>query len=127
MTEPSQHFSWAEAACHDGTAVPDELRPNIIKLCTQLEVLRADLGQPIHVDDMYRTPAHNSTVGGAPSSQHLLGKAADIRVDGLTPTQLRAAIQKLIAAECMLEGGVGLYSSFVHYDIRGHRARWSVP
>lgn len=120
----TEHFSWAEAACHDGTEVPDNLCLNVINLCDQLEALRASLGVPIHVDDMYRTPAHNAAVGGAPHSQHLLGKAADIRVPGMSAADLHSRIEALIAAGEILEGGLGLYASFVHYDVRGHRARW---
>lgn len=129
MTDPdliTPHFSWSrEARCHDGTEVPDELRPNIVRLCAQLEALRADLGEPIVVNDMYRTAAHNAAVGGEPGSQHLLGKAADIRVAGLSPAALHARIEALIATGRIQEGGLGLYSGFVHYDVRGHHARWN--
>lgn len=43
-----------------------------------LDPLRAAWGRPITVNSGYRCPALNRAVGGAASSQHLLGKAADI-------------------------------------------------
>jgi hypothetical protein len=55
---------------------------NAKQLCNVLlEPIRAQFG-PIAVDDGYRNPAHNASVGGAPDSQHLYegqNSAADIR------------------------------------------------
>jgi hypothetical protein len=34
-------------------------------------------------------------------------------------------IENLIAQGKIIEGGVGIYPTFVHYDIRGTKARWS--
>jgi uncharacterized protein YcbK (DUF882 family) len=55
---------------------------------------------------------------------HVKGKAADIVVQGYTPTQLAAVIFKLIEEKKIRQGGVGIYPTFVHYDIRGTKARW---
>jgi uncharacterized protein YcbK (DUF882 family) len=52
--------------------------------------------------------------------------AADIKVKGLTPLEVYNAIEKLIADGKMKQGGLGLYRSWVHYDIRGVKARWGV-
>jgi hypothetical protein len=43
-----------------------------------LDVARERLGKPIRVNCGYRSPALNKKVGGANSSQHLTGEAADI-------------------------------------------------
>ena len=44
-----------------------------------LDPLREAYGQPIVVTSGYRSPRLNKAVGGATSSQHCLGQAADIR------------------------------------------------
>lgn len=45
---------------------------------TLLEPIRDLLGAPLHVDSGYRSPALNGAVGGAASSAHLDGRAADL-------------------------------------------------
>ncbi|MGV4419604.1 hypothetical protein ACQ1QE_10610 [Ornithobacterium rhinotracheale] len=52
------------------------------------------------------------------------GKAADIRVDGVTPERLASIIERLIYNGKMKQGGLGIYPTFVHYDIRGTKTRW---
>lgn len=120
----TENFSWNEFHCKDGTEVPDELKPNVIELATNLQVLRDYLGEPIHINSAYRTPAYNAKVGGKKASQHLLAKAADITVKSKTPKQLAAVIEKLIMAGKMKQGGLGVYPGFVHYDTRHKKARW---
>ncbi len=120
----TRHFSLSELACRDGQCVPDALIPNARKLCLELETLRAALGRPILIVSGYRSPAWNARVRGAQSSQHMTGKAADIRVYGVPPGKVADAIERLIAAGKMRQGGLGLYPSWVHYDVRGTRARW---
>ena len=58
------------------------------------------------------------------TSQHTLGKAADITAQGLKPKYVAAKIEQLISSGDMLQGGLGVYPTFVHYDIRKTRARW---
>lgn len=119
------NFSRAEFDCKDGTQVPEILMDNLKELAKNLQVLRDHLGVPVSVTGSgYRTPSHNKKVGGAKKSQHLYAKAADINAKGYTPKQLKDEIEKLIAAGKMKQGGLGLYNSFVHYDIRGFKARW---
>ncbi len=120
----STHFSMAEFNSRDGVEVPRQLRGNVQALMHELEVLRGELGQPITVISGYRSPAHNSAVGGVPRSQHLCATAADIKVKEHTPREVYDAIERLISAGRMRQGGLGIYSTFVHYDIRGGRARW---
>ena len=54
-----------------------------------------------------------------------MGRAADIVVKGMLPIELSKIIEDLISKGEMLQGGIGIYSSFIHYDIRGTKARWN--
>lgn len=47
-------------------------------MCDCLDPVRALWGKPLGVNSGYRCPALNTAVGGAKTSQHLKGEAADI-------------------------------------------------
>jgi uncharacterized protein YcbK (DUF882 family) len=95
-----------------------------------LHSLMASLGRPNGVIDIvcgYRTPWSNNFLrtrsaqtGVAEHSQHMLAKAIDIRVPGVSTIALRNAALALHA------GGVGFYpvSQFVHVDV-GPVRTWS--
>jgi uncharacterized protein YcbK (DUF882 family) len=104
--------------------MPDEIYVNVVKVANQLQYLRGEIGKPIRVNSAYRSPEHNAKVGGVSKSQHLLGKAADIAVKGMPTEILYQYIEDAISNGEMLQGGLGLYDTFVHYDIRGTKARW---
>jgi len=121
----TKNFSREEFDCKDGTIVPKELLPNLQELAENLQALRDYLKVPVRVTGSgYRTVVHNAKVKGAKSSQHLKAKAADINADGYTPKQLAQQIEVLISTGIMKQGGIGIYKGFVHYDIRGTKARW---
>ena len=120
----TKDFNRSEFDCNDGSAMPKEVLLNIQKLANQLQVLRDCLGVPITVNSAYRSPSYNKKIGGVSNSQHVLGKAADITAKGYTPAQVYARIEELIKSGDMLQGGLGSYSTFTHYDIRKTRARW---
>ncbi len=117
------NFSLSEFASKDGRGTPRSVVPKLRELAQNLEVLRAEVG-PIAIISGYRSPQHNLAVGGAKSSYHMRGMAADITVGGMSPRQVKAAIEKLIRSGRMKQGGIGFYSGFVHYDTRGYAARW---
>jgi len=118
------NFHIREFKCKDGTKVPIELEDNVRLLAEQLQALRDHIGIPIHINSAYRTENYNEKIGGSPKSQHKLAKAADIVTSKYTPKQLASIIKKLIKDGKMKQGGVGIYPSFVHYDVRGTEARW---
>jgi len=121
----TEHFDSTEFYCKDGTPCPNQYAHNLMDLAENLEVLRVDIGVPIHINSGYRTPAYNAQIGGEPKSKHKLGMAADITAKGFTPKRLADRIELLIAQGKMLEGGLGRYKTFTHYDVRGTKARWS--
>ena len=118
------NFDLAEFACKDGTPVPAALIPNAQLLANNLQVLRDYLGEPVHVNSGYRSPEHNAKVDGKKNSYHLKAMAGDLTCKSKTPKQLAAIIEKLIAEKKMKQGGLGIYPGFVHYDVRGTKARW---
>ncbi len=121
----TQNFSKIEFESRDGSIMPSDVIENLKELAKNLQKLRNHFGEPIHINSAYRSPQHNANIGGSPNSQHLLGKAADITMKNFTPKQICLLIEKLINKGEISEGGVGLYNGFVHYDIRGTRARWN--
>lgn len=76
---------------------PGELeRDNLRRLCVQvLEPLRAALGRPIVVTSGYRDPVLNTIVGGSKTSDHCAGRAADIKVPGMSPREVCESIRLL--------------------------------
>ena len=121
----TKNFKIKEFECKCGCDMPLEVYENIIKLASQLQFLRDYTGRPITINSAYRCPEHNAKVGGSRTSQHLLGKAADITIQSLKPAEVYALIEELIDMGHMLQGGLGLYDTFVHYDIRKTKARWN--
>lgn len=134
MGDLTPHFSRKEFRCSHGLPCESsaERWHNILMLAQNLEVLRESLGVPIHILSGYRCPTCNRQCGGVPRSQHLYGRAADIWCESIDPDHIALHIYELIRAGKMMEGGVGIYHKgrvtqarpFLHYDIRGVRARW---
>ena len=120
----TEHFSREEFRSKDGAFFPKHAQENLQILAEQLEVLREHFQKPITINSGYRSPEHNAKVGGTENSQHLLGKAADIVIDGISPDEVADAIEFLIEGKMMKQGGLGRYVDFTHYDIRGKKSRW---
>lgn len=127
MNKITEHFSWAEAACKDGTEVPDKYKPNATKVAKNLEIIRTALGsQSLDINSFYRTVKHNAKQKGSPVSQHLSAKAADFSTRDNTPEQIYAVVEALIFLGLIPDGGLGLYNGFVHYDIGKAGRRWDL-
>ena len=74
-------------------APPPPVIARLRTLCTEvLEPLRAEVGGPIVINSGYRSPALNRVIGGADTSQHTLGEAADIERPGLSNLALAQAV-----------------------------------
>ena len=121
----TNNFSLSEFKCNDGSLPRGEELANCQELAENLQILREHLGRPIRIISGYRPPEYNRCIGGAKRSQHIVAKAADIKVTGMAPAEVHAVVLKLIKTGEMKQGGVGKYSTFVHYDTRGTAARWS--
>jgi len=120
----TENFKSTEFKCKDGTEVPPEYMDNVQELADNLQVLRDAIGKPVYIMSGYRTVEYNERCGGAPKTQHLYAKAADIQISGMAPNDVQDEVLRLINEGKMKQGGVGIYPTFVHYDIRGTKARW---
>ena len=120
----TKNFSIGEFNCKCGCIMPDEVLYNVVKLVNQLQTIRDVIKTPIQINSAYRCRKHNKAIGGSVSSQHILGKAADIVVSGMTPDEVADTIEALILEDKMENGGLGRYNTFTHFDIRGYAARW---
>lgn len=113
----SDNFRVKEFACEDGSDVIF-IAPALV---TILQKVRTHFGKAVTINSAYRTPTHNKKVGGAAYSQHLYGTAADIVVKGVAPKTVAAYVEKLMPKK----GGIGIYGTFTHVDVREVRSRWN--
>jgi uncharacterized protein YcbK (DUF882 family) len=122
----TENFSLKEFACHDGSEMPNDVIQRLQILAIQLQKIRNFINMPININSGYRSPAHNKSIGGVSNSQHVLGNASDLSIKNMTPEQLRDILEDLIDEGEILQGGIGIYNSFVHYDIgyNGKKRRW---
>jgi len=121
----SKNFSKSEFECRCGCEMPKEVLNNVQKVANQLQALRNIVGKSITVNSGYRCPEWNTKVGGVKTSQHILGKASDIVIKDMTPDDVAHLIEQMIDSGDMLQGGLGRYNTFTHYDIRKTKARWN--
>lgn len=113
----SAHFKVREFACSDGTDTVF-VSPALVEV---LEKIRLHFGKPVAINSGYRTEAKNKAVGGAAYSQHKYGLAADITISGVTPETVAQYAQTLLPSS----GGIGLYKTFTHVDVRAAKSRWN--
>ena len=124
----TKNFSKEEFDCSDGSEMNIAIYHNMVKVANQLQILRNYIGKPITINSGYRSQEYNASIkGSSKKSQHVMGRAADIVVKGMTPVEVTEVIERLISNGDMLQGGLGLYEKkgFVHYDIRGTKVRWN--
>lgn len=120
----TENFNKSEFDCKCRCEMPDDILDNVKELAKSLQILRDKIKKPIKVNSSYRCLSHNRNIGSNDSSQHTKGKAADIVIKGHIPEQTANLIELLIDNKEIPQGGVGVYNTFVHYDIRGNKARW---
>lgn len=93
-------------------------------LLEKLDLVREEFGESITITSGYRSPAHNAKIGGSSTSQHCLGKAADIRPSSSSKQDLDKLY--LICEKYFEAVGDGRNKGFVHVDTRtGKKRRWN--
>lgn len=117
VTKLSKDFRVREFRCKNGTD-PIFIDTALVEL---LQKIRDHFGAPITINSAYRTPEYNKKIGGSTYSQHQYGKAADIVVKGVKPSDVAAYAEQLMPSY----GGVGRYATFTHVDTRDEKSRWN--
>ena len=84
-----------------------------------LQPLRDYLNKPVKISSGYRCSQINKLCGGVPNSQHMIGQASDITINGMSPYKI---------AKTILEMGIKfdqliLYPTFVHISYNEQRNR----
>lgn len=121
------YFKESEFYCKCGKcSMPQGTPPD--ELIDLLVQIREHYGKPITINSGYRCPTHNAKVGGATSSRHTKGDAADFVVKGVKT----ADVHKYCLEQWPNEHGIAIkhnfsneYAGFVHLDVRGKKARWT--
>ena len=112
----SKNFKVSEFKCNDGSdtvLISD-------KLVGLLQNIRNHFGAAVTINSAYRTESYNKKIGGATKSQHVNGTAADIVVKGATPLEVAQYVEHIMPDS----GGIGVYQTFTHVDVRASRSRW---
>lgn len=113
----SKNFRVREFRCKDDTD-PIFVDSDLVDI---LQNVRDHFGKAVTITSAFRTASHNKKVGGATYSQHLYGKAADIKVSGVAPSKVAEYVETLMPNT----GGIGRYSTFTHVDVRATKSRWN--
>ena len=114
MGDLSKSFSRYEFHCQCGCGF-DTVDSELLM---KLEEIREHFDRAVTINSACRCRSHNSSVGGSDNSQHIIGRAADIVVEG-TPPEVVAEFAEQIGM-----GGIGRYNTFTHIDTRVGYARW---
>lgn len=106
----------------DNTPGPKETEALRALAVDILQPLRDAVGVPVNVTSAYRSPRVNRAVGGARTSQHVLGEAADIVVAGMSP---REVCETIIALGLPFDQLIQEFGRWTHVS-RGPRERRQV-
>jgi hypothetical protein len=117
----SEHFTLEElvysdiAKRHSLDNNPDQLSiSNLNRLVKLLEDVRTLFGKPIRINSAYRSITVNSLLGSKPTSQHCIGCAADIHIDGLTPDQV---VKSIMNSTIQYDQLIREFDSWVHISV----------
>jgi len=115
----SPHFTLAELTHTDHRSLDntpnDAERANLQRLAEFLELVKVALGgKPIMVNSAFRSKAVNDAVGSKDTSQHRVGRAADIRVPGMTPDKV---VRALIATQLPFDQIIREFDAWTHISI----------
>ena len=117
----SEFFDRNEFICLCGgkycNGFPEELDPELLWVCNEI---RRRLGVPVYVNSGVRCVQHNAAVGGATNSNHLYGKAADLR-SSKSPQEMYRVADEVLGNT----GELGLYSWGIHIAVNCKYSRFT--
>jgi len=122
----SKHFTVGDVTNNDARRIPQglALRRRIRTFARKLDRIADEYGD-LRINSWYRPPAINKAVGGAPSSRHIEGDAADLTLAKGTARQKLKFEQSL---DKTWTGGIGRGHAFgkgyLHIDT-GPKRRWN--
>src|SRR5262245_7469030 len=126
----SKHFTVEEFDCHNGVKVQRRDYNGLQVMCAvYLEPMRKKYG-PVKVMSGYRTKAYNRKIGGASKSFHVYtehdgnDQACDIICKRGTPRQWHATLNWIRNKKRGGRGGLGLYKTLCHIDLRDCKPDW---
>ena len=122
MTQLSPHFTLEELTITEHREFdnePNEVeRANLVRLANFLEQVKELLGgKPVMVNSAFRSAQVNQAVGSAPTSQHRVGCAADLRVPGMTPNEV---VQAIISSNLPYDQCIREFDRWTHLSITNH-------
>jgi uncharacterized protein YcbK (DUF882 family) len=107
----SRNFLRSEFACRCGCGF-DTVDAQTVEI---VQAVRDHFGVPFDINSGCRCPTHNAAVGGAPGSQHVKARAADIDAS-------QSDVKPDAVADFVIQhypsASVGRYNTFTHIDTR---------
>lgn len=121
----TKNFKVKEFACDGYDTV--KIDTNLVKT---LQKIRDHFGKSVTVTSGYRPASYNATIASASkTSKHMLGRAADIKIEGVSPIEVAMYAQKIgvkgIGLYVYLEED-GIMNGFTHIDTRSTDAESSI-
>lgn len=120
---PGKYFRRSEFECKCGCGF-DTVDAQLLD---GLDWIRDRIHFKLIVNSGCRCPKHNREIGGAKKSQHLLGRAADIRPTATAALHSMETLRDVVFAayDHGYFNGLGLYNTFIHVDTRSkEKAFW---
>jgi len=119
MGDLTENFSRVEFECRCSNCNFDTVDVDTLAL---LEKIREWAMVPVIINSACRCATWNEMVGGAKTSQHVYGRAVDIRIEGKTPDEVAKFVESIMPDS----GGIGIYpdQNFTHIDTRTGKGRW---
>lgn len=101
-------------SCGCGGTIEDE---RVIWVVT---CVRIKFGKPVTITSGFRCLKYNASIGSSDGSQHPKGTAVDFQVKDVSPKEVQAFLDDLLAGRF----GLGYGSNFTHLDVRAKPARF---